>query len=57
MFHNVQALLDKLQRSRNSHTLMLPLNTRSKGIYNSFELVHPVKRFIYKYKAVTFMPQ
>jgi len=57
MFHDVQALLDKLQCSRNSHLLILPLNTRSEGIYNSSELVPLFKRVIYKYKAETFMPQ
>jgi len=46
-----------LQRSRNPHILILFLNTRSKGIYNSFELVPLFKRVIYGYKAETFMPQ
>ena len=56
MFHDVQALLDMLQRSRNSHILILLLTTHSKGIYNSFELIPLFKRVIYKYKTETFVP-
>ena len=47
MFHDVQALLDMLQRSHKSHILILLLNTRSEEIYNSFELVPLFKRVIY----------
>jgi len=56
MFHDVQALLDMLQRSRNSHILILLLTTHSKGIHNSFELVPLFKRVTYKYKTETFVP-
>jgi len=56
-FHDVQALLDMLQRSHNSHILILPLNTRRKGIYNSFELVPLFKRVIHKYEAETLRPR
>ena len=57
MFQDVQALLDMSQRSHNSHISILLLNTRSKGIYNSFVLIPLFTRVIYKYMAQTFMPQ
>jgi len=57
MFHDIQALLDMLQRSRNSHYQFCSLILVIKGVYNSFELVPLSKRFTYNYKAETFMPQ
>jgi len=53
MFHNIQALLDILQRSHIFYLLILFFNIRNKGIYNLFELVPLFKRFIYRYKTET----
>jgi len=55
MFHDIQALLDMLQRSHIFYLLILLFNTRNKGIYNPFELVPLFKQLTYKHKAETFM--
>jgi len=46
MFHDIQVLLDMLQRSHNLHLLSMSFNIRDKGIYNSFEVVPLFKQFI-----------
>ena len=55
MFHDMQALLDMLQRSHTFHILILFFNIRDKEIYNPFDLVPLFKRFTYKNKIQTFM--
>jgi len=45
MFHNVQALLDKSQRSHSFHILILFFNIRDKEIHNLFGLVPLFKQF------------
>jgi len=45
MFHNIQALLDMLQRSHSFHILILFFNGRDREIYNPFGSVPLFKRF------------
>ena len=54
MLHNIQALLDMLQRSHNFHILIL-FYTRDKEIYNPFGLVPLFKRFAYTNKTQSFL--
>jgi len=57
MFRDIQVLLDMLQRSHNSHILILFFDAHDKGIYNSFELVPLFRRFTDNHKAETFISQ
>jgi len=51
MFHNIQALLNMLQRSHNSHTINSVLIVCDKEINNLFGLVPLFKHFFHTYKA------
>ena len=54
MFHDIQALLDILQRSPNLRTLIMFFETRDKEIYNPFGSVPLFKRLAYTNKAQPF---
>jgi len=51
MFHNIQALLDMLQRSHNFHILILFVMIRDKEINNLFGSVLLFKQFAYTNKT------
>jgi len=55
MYHDIEALLDMLQRSHIFYLLILSFDIRDKGIYYPFGLVPLFKRFIYKNRAETFV--
>jgi len=57
MFHNIQALLDMLQRSHNFHILILFVMIRDKEINNLFGSVLLFKQFAYTNKTQFSMPR
>ena len=51
IFHNIQALLDMLQRSHNFNILILFVMIRDKEINNLFGSVPPFKQFVHTNKT------